>query len=158
VKDEPGTEIEHLRAEVSQLRGDLRRDRVEKHQERIETRTTPPLSGMTRIQKRYFLEPWFTTIMIGAWTIAAVLVGVGLWFGARLIVLGGLFTIIGVGQAWPSGGTSTRTLARKDRCNRAPTTEAPARVVETPALLRLGPHVSLGPHSLVPLCPLPGGR
>jgi hypothetical protein len=97
VKDEPGTEIEHLRAEVSQLRGDLRRDRVEKHQERIETRTTPPLSGMTRIQKRYFLEPWFTTIMIGAWTIAAVLVGVGLWFGARLIVLGGLFTIIGVG-------------------------------------------------------------
>lgn len=65
----------------------------------LANRKLPPMAQMTRVQKRYFLEPWMTTLTIGFWVIAAV--GYILAMFSQLHVefacFGGLFTLFGAG-------------------------------------------------------------
>jgi hypothetical protein len=74
-------EIESLRGEVQHLKNQRKLAEIEKHEDRISGRKLPPLSTMTRTQKRYFLEPWYTVGMVvsGALATIGLLVGAILW-------------------------------------------------------------------------------
>lgn len=70
-------EIERLRNEATELRvsmdlakQELAQARHQEQQRRLETRDLPPLSQMTRLQKRYFLEPWWTVGWVGSWLLS----------------------------------------------------------------------------------------
>lgn len=96
---------EYLRREISLLRDEVgeiareRRAQVEAaHQARIDTRTLPPMAQMTRLQKRYFLEPWmtagtivavalaFTSFLLALFTPLQLQFG---WLGVLLVLVGG---------------------------------------------------------------------
>lgn len=91
-------EIDRLNAEVQDLQK-LRKQMVEQmHQDRIEGRKVPPLSQLTRVQRRYLLEPWFTTIWLACWGIAfaCFLASIWVWWlSMALASTGGLFLITG---------------------------------------------------------------
>lgn len=73
------SEIEKLRTEVEELR-DLRKQLTEQiHVDKMHDRKLPPMSQLTRTQKRYFLEPWFTTIWIGTWGAAVPMFIAAIW-------------------------------------------------------------------------------
>lgn len=80
-----------------------RKAREAAHQEWLDNRTTPPLSQLTRVQKRYFLEPWFTTFWVISWAFALLAYIVGLWAGWRIEVLGAIFTVVGAAFAIAKG-------------------------------------------------------
>jgi hypothetical protein len=65
-------------------------------------RRLPPMSQMTRIQKRYFLEPWFTTGMVAFWalTMVAWICACILPWHVELTCLGGVFLLAGGGCGW----------------------------------------------------------
>lgn len=99
--DEVGKEIDDLRAEVQTLREARLAARHDQHHERIINRKAPPLSSMTRIQKRYFLEPWYTfgAVTSGALSAGSFITGAAIW-SWRFIVIGLVFLAVGGVFAW----------------------------------------------------------
>lgn len=68
-------EVEGLRHEVellSKARVSARHLAID---EKLAIRKTPPLAEMTRIQKRYFLEPWMTVASVASGGIVMLLAG-----------------------------------------------------------------------------------
>lgn len=100
---------EQLRREISLLRDEVegianlrRADLEHAHQERIDTRKLPPMAQMTRLQKRYFLEPWMTagTIVAGVLAFASFFLSLFTplhsefgWLGILFVVIGGGFLL-----------------------------------------------------------------
>lgn len=95
------SEIERLNAEIREMQLARQRLREQMHDETIAGRTRPPLSQMTRIQRRYFLEPWLTTAWVVSWGMAALSTLAAIWtplhwsFGST----SALFLAIGVAAA-----------------------------------------------------------
>jgi hypothetical protein len=58
------TEAESLRSEMARTRAEIRKAQEEGYQRHLDTRKMPPMSQMTRLQKRYFLEPWMTALAL----------------------------------------------------------------------------------------------
>lgn len=96
------SEIERLNQDIEELKAFRKRLAEQVHTERIESRTTPPLSGLTRVQKRYFLEPWFTTIAVGTAGLGVVAGFFAIWtpFHWRFGFTAGLFLLIAGLAMW----------------------------------------------------------
>lgn len=78
---------------------ELKAAQVERFQKHIDTRLLPPMAQMTRMQKRYFLEPWMTTLSV-AFAILAVagyIAGIFTPWHVEFCMLGLLFTLLGIG-------------------------------------------------------------
>lgn len=95
-------EIERLNREVDELKAMRKKLAEQVHTDRIEGRTMPPLSQLTRTQKRYFLEPWFTTIAVAAGGLTLLVGLAAVWtplhwqFGWTA----GLFALVGLLAVW----------------------------------------------------------
>lgn len=94
-----GREIERLRGEVAQIREERRAEIEARHQETLDTRKMPPMAQMTRLQRRYFLEPWMTTITVtsGILAVAGYLLGIFLPLHVEFCMVGLIFTLAGGG-------------------------------------------------------------
>jgi hypothetical protein len=94
-------EIELLRNEVTDLQEMRRRLREQYHDDRIATRKMPPLSQLTRVQKRFMLEAWYTVIWITSWVLAAASAVLAIWtpwhakFWGTMVI----FLVIGIAAA-----------------------------------------------------------
>lgn len=62
-------------------------------------RQLPPMMQMTRIQRRYFLEPWFTTIMVVGLALCLISEILGFWlpWHWQFIWTGVMFLGVGIG-------------------------------------------------------------
>jgi hypothetical protein len=89
-------ELASLRAEIETIKNDRRREIEERHDERISSRTLPPMAQMTRIQKRYVLEPWMTTLSVGFGSFAVLGFVAGMFtpWHVEFSMLGLLFTVV----------------------------------------------------------------
>lgn len=94
-------EIERLHSEANLLRSEMSQARAEMQQHKLETRQLPPMSQMTRIQKRYFLEPWWTVGWVGSWalTVPSFIAAIFTWFHLEFALLGSLFLLTGAAFA-----------------------------------------------------------
>lgn len=92
-------EIERLHGEVRSLREEIKDGRLAKYDDKINHRTLPPMAQMTRLQKRLYLEPWFTVGMVASAFIAAVawILACILPWHVELACGGTVFALSGVG-------------------------------------------------------------
>lgn len=62
----------------------------------------PPLHNLTRVQKRYLLEPWFTTGWIVSWFLSLVgfTLACLLPYHVEAASLAGIWLLVGTGFAW----------------------------------------------------------
>lgn len=72
---------------------------VAKYDEALANRKLPPMSQMTRLQKRYFLEPWMTALTLATATVAVVGYSLGILTSRHVewSMFGLLFTFVSVG-------------------------------------------------------------
>lgn len=89
-----------LRAQMELSRQEIRTARLELNQKKLESRVLPPMAQMTRIQKRYFLEPWWTVGWVSAWLLCLPAFIAGMFtpwhvefsmLGLLLLLTGGAF-------------------------------------------------------------------
>lgn len=90
-------EATRLRSEMEKTRAEIRAGIEEFHQKKIESRVLPPMAQMTRLQKRYFLEPWWTVGWVGSWllSVPAFIVAMFTWMHVQFSMLGLLFVLSG---------------------------------------------------------------
>lgn len=83
-------------AEVAELKAAQKRELARRYDERLDMRKLPPMAQMTRIQKRYFLEPWMTTFTLisAAVAIAAFTFALFTPLHAEFGLLGALFLLV----------------------------------------------------------------
>jgi fatty acid desaturase len=74
-------EIARLEEEIETLNRRIELNKQMQFQDKISQRGLPPLSSLSRTQKRFLLEPWFTTGMIVSGVIAAgcLITAAALW-------------------------------------------------------------------------------
>lgn len=84
--------------------------KIEKYDEENDRRQVvpgvikPPLHGLTRIQKRFLLEPWFTTIWMVSWLASVTLMTLAILLSeGKLALLGALFFVVGGGAGAAKG-------------------------------------------------------
>jgi hypothetical protein len=115
---------DQLRSEIEQMRADMKREIEERNQALIDNRTRPPLASMTRLQKRYFLEPWWTAIWATGWGTAAALFMASIWLpftlklaltGVACFVVGGVAMIAKLTLAEWNGRTEGVVTQQKPR-------------------------------------------
>lgn len=92
-------EAEQIRSQMELSRQEIRAGIEELHQKKLESRKLPPMSQMTRIQKSYFLEPWYTVGMTVGFTIAVVAFTLAAFlpWHVEAASMGGLWALVGAG-------------------------------------------------------------
>lgn len=92
-------EVARLHEEVAEITQMRKAELEHAQQERLDTRKMPPMAQMTRLQKRYFLEPWMTTLTMVFGTIAVVgyILGTFTRRHVEFCMVGLLFTMIAGG-------------------------------------------------------------
>jgi hypothetical protein len=95
-------EIADLHAEIETVQKNLKSEVEKAYDQKLANRHLPPMSQMTRVQKRYFLEPWMTTFCLvsGGIALLCYLLGIflpGWLFGGSFLWAGGIFTLVGAG-------------------------------------------------------------